>query len=100
MKQEKQPLGLLSLSLSVESCIPYQLNFFPCTSSTGVRQHLREIEVNGVKLNHVPCHNIGSHVLLPAIVVEAVLEEARSMLSWYKCWCKEKRKPVAWKNVL
>ena len=52
------------------------------SSSSSVRQHLQEIEVNGVKLNHVPCHNIGSHVLLPAIVVEAVLEEARSMLSW------------------
>ena len=78
MQQEKLPLGL-SVSLSIESCIPYELNFFPCSS---VRQHLQEIEVNGVKLNHVPCHNIGSHVLLPVIVVEAVLEEARSMLSW------------------
>ena len=79
MQQEKQPLGL-SVSLSIESCIPYELNFFPCSS---VCQHLQEIEVNGVKLNHVPCHNIGSHVLLllPATtVVEAVLE-ARSMLS-------------------
>ena len=66
VQQEKQPLRL-SVSLSVESCIPYELNFFPCIRSlTGVRQHLREIEVNGVKLNHVlPCHNIGwSHVLL------------------------------------